>query len=64
MSHRSYCAVSGALFSLVAVAHLARIVYSVPVTVETYAVPMFASWIAFVVPAILATWAFRLAMRA
>lgn len=61
MNVRPYCVVSGALFSLVAVAHLARVAYGLPVTIDDYAVPMAVSWVAVVVPACLAAWAIRLA---
>lgn len=60
MGHKKYCLVSGVLFSLVALAHLLRIVYGASVHVDEFAVPMLASWIGFVVPAALAVWAFRI----
>ena len=59
MNSRSYCVVSGVLFSLVALAHLLRIVSGTPITVEAYDVPMWVSWFGLLVPAALATWAFR-----
>jgi hypothetical protein len=59
MATKRYCVVSGALFSLVAIAHLLRIVGSLPVQVGAYEVPMFVSWLGLIVPAILAAWAFR-----
>ena len=61
MACRSYCAVSGVLFSLVAVMHLLRVVYNMPVIVDAYAVPMALSWLGFAIPAALAFWAFRIA---
>lgn len=61
MGYKKYCMASCALFSLVALAHLLRIIYGISVQVDDYTVPMFASWIGFVVPAGLAFWAFRLA---
>ena len=60
MGHRAYCAVSGVLFSLVAVAHLLRIVYGVSVQIDNVAVPMLASWIGLIVAAGLTMWAFRI----
>lgn len=60
MHYRTYCLISGTLFSLVAIAHLLRIIYGLSLAVEDYDVPMFVSWLAFVVPATLAAWAFRL----
>ena len=59
MGHKNYCVASGVLFSLVALAHLLRIVYGVPVQVDEIAIPMFASWIGLIVPGSLALWAFR-----
>jgi hypothetical protein len=60
MGHKNYCTVSGALFTLVALAHLLRIVNGMSIQVDEYAVPMFVSWIGLVVPASLAVWAFRI----
>ncbi len=64
MSNRNYLLVSATLFLLVSAAHLIRLLYALPVTVENYAVPMYMSWIGFLVPAVLAVWAFRLARSA
>jgi hypothetical protein len=58
---KTYCRVSGVLFTLVAIAHLLRIVNGVPVQVGEYDVPMLASWLGLLVPAALAFWAFRAA---
>jgi hypothetical protein len=60
MGHKNYCTVSGVLFSLVALAHLLRIVNGMSIQVDEYAVPMFVSWMGLVVPASLAVWAFRI----
>ena len=60
MAYKKYCAVSGVLFCLVALAHLVRIVNGMSIQVDEYAVPMLASWIALAVPAGLAFWAFRI----
>lgn len=60
MGHKEYSVVSGALFSLVALAHLLRIVFGMSVQVDEYAVPMFFSWVGFIVPAVLGFWAFRI----
>lgn len=63
MGHRQYCVVSGVFFSLVALAHLLRIVYGMSIQVNEFAVPMFVSWVGFVVPAILSYWALRISRR-
>ncbi len=60
MGHKNYCVVSGVLFTLVALAHLLRIVYGMSIQIDDFAVPMLASWIGLIVPAGLAYWAFRL----
>jgi len=60
MGHKNYCAVSGVLFALVALAHLSRVTYGMSIQVDEYVVPMFVSWVGFVVPAGLAFWAFRI----
>jgi len=60
MAHKNYCVVSGVLFALVALAHLLRIVNDVSIQLDGNAVPMYVSWIGFIVPAALALWAFRL----
>lgn len=60
MNYKSYCTVSGILFSVVALAHLLRIIYNMSIQVDDFAVPMLASWIGLIIPAGLAVWAFRL----
>jgi hypothetical protein len=60
MSNKQYFLISGLLFTLVAIAHLLRVVLGVPVQIDSAAVPMAVSWVGFAVPAALAYWAFRL----
>jgi hypothetical protein len=60
MNYRTYCVVSGALFSLVALAHLLRVIYGMSVQVDEFSIPMILSWVGFVIPACLAFWAFRI----
>jgi len=60
MNHKNYCLVSGILFAIVAIAHLLRILNGMSVHVDDYAVPMAVSWIGLIVPALLASWAFRI----
>ncbi len=60
MDYKKYCVVSGVLFTLVALAHLLRIVYDMSIQVDEVMVPMLFSWIGLVVPAALAVWAFRI----
>ncbi len=60
MGPKEYCVVSGVVCSLVALAHLLRMVYGMSVQIDEYAVPMSVSWVAFTVTAALAVWAFRI----
>jgi len=60
MSSQPYFLISGLLFTLVAIAHLLRLVLGMPVQIDGVAVPMAVSWFGFAVPAVLAYWAFRL----
>jgi hypothetical protein len=60
MGYRNDCIISGALFLMVAVAHLLRIIYAMPVQVDNIAIPLTASWIGLIVTAALAAWAVRL----
>ncbi len=64
MAYKGYCLVSGALFSLVAFAHLTRVVFGWPVAVGDMMIPMGISWLGLIVTAALASWAFRLSRGA
>jgi hypothetical protein len=54
MSQKTFSLVAGVFFLLVAVAHLLRIAYGAPVVVQNTSIPMWVSWIAFVVTGYLA----------
>jgi hypothetical protein len=49
MTVKSYCTLAAAVFALIALLQLARAVLGWPVTVTGHSVPLWASWIAFVV---------------
>ena len=59
MNHKAYCRISATLFTLVALAHLSRLINAWPVTVADVTVPMLVSWIGVMVPGVLAAWGFR-----
>lgn len=63
MKHKAYCVVTGALFAIVALAHLARLAFGWSIYVDTQVVPMWVSVLGFVIPGGLAVWAFRLNIR-
>jgi hypothetical protein len=56
----SYLLISGVIFGLVALAHLARLVYHWPVQVGDWTIPVGPSWGGLVVAGILSLWAFWL----
>jgi hypothetical protein len=60
MCRRSYLVISGIIFGLVAVGHLARLVYHWPVQVGEWSTPMWPSWGGMAVAGILSLWAFSL----
>lgn len=53
--------VAGTMFGLVALAHLARLLYHFPIIINAIPVPDNASWIGLVVAAVLSFWMFRAA---
>jgi len=56
----SYLRVSGTLFGLIALGHLLRVIYRAPAEVAQWVVPLWVSVAGFLLPAMLALWAFRL----
>jgi hypothetical protein len=54
-----YEQVSGALFSLIAIAQLLRAVLRLPAQVGTFAIPVWFSFVAFAITGGLAIWGFR-----
>ena len=59
MSSVAYPRVSGTIFALVALAHLYRAIQALPVQAGSLAIPVWLSWVAFVVAGGLAVWGFR-----
>ncbi len=59
MSTKTYCRVSAIVFTVVALAHLARLMYGSSITIDGEAIPMFASWVGLIVPGGLAFWSFQ-----
>jgi hypothetical protein len=60
MGRKAYLAISGSIFGIVALLHLARALYHLPVQLGTVAIPVWPSWAAVVVAGVLCVWAFRL----
>jgi hypothetical protein len=60
MSNRLYLVVSATIFTLVAIAHLLRVILGIPVQIADEMVPMSVSVLGVLVPAFLAATAVRL----
>lgn len=62
VSGRTYFVVASILFTVVALAHLARLVFSLPVVIGTWSAPLWISWGGLIVTGALAAWGFKLAL--
>ncbi len=63
MNHRKYCRVSATLFTVVALAHLTRLLNGWTFEIETVVIPMYVSVLGLLGPGALAFWGFREANR-
>ena len=63
MSQHGFSLTAGIVFLLIALAHLARIVFGVPFVVQSIAVPMWASLVAVVIAGYLAYEGFHFARK-
>ena len=59
MHHTLYHRLTGAVFALIALAHVVRFALDVPVQVGTFQVPQSLSLVGAVVALVLAIWSFR-----
>lgn len=60
---RNYLLVSGVIFGLVALVHLFRVIKNLAFQFGPIDVPIWASWLGFLIPAMLCGWAFSLARK-
>ena len=51
MTPRNFSLTAAIIFALIAFAQLVRIIFGWPVTIDAYAVPLWFSWVAFIVAA-------------
>jgi hypothetical protein len=63
MDQRKFCIVAAAVFALVALVHLLRILMNWPIVIGTWSVPMWLSWIGLIVAGGLSVFGFRVAAR-
>ena len=60
---QAYLRISGALFGLIALLHIPRLLLHWPAQIGDWTVPIWISWIATLAAAALSIWAFRLARQ-
>ena len=63
MSHKTFLAVSGTIFGVIALLHLARLLAGWPARIGACEVPMWLSWVSVALAGYLAFSAFRLQGR-
>ena len=61
MNARSYFLISGTIFGAVSVLHLWHALMRGPFELGPLSLPIWASWIGFIVAGLMSLWAFRLA---
>ena len=49
MTSRNFSLTAAIIFTIIALVQLARAIFGWPVTIDTYAVPLWLSWVAFIV---------------
>jgi hypothetical protein len=60
---QAYLRISGALFGLIALLHVLRLLLRWPAQIADWTVPIWISWIGTLAAAALSIWAFRLARQ-
>jgi hypothetical protein len=63
MDTKSFLRLAGLIFALVALAHLARALLNWPIMIAGWSVPMWLSWVAFVVAGALSWFGWSLAKK-
>ena len=63
MTAKMFAAIAAAIFALVALLHLVRLLAGWPIVIGAWTVPMWPSWIGLIVAAALSYFGARLALR-
>jgi uncharacterized membrane protein len=63
MSEKIFMVLASLIFLMVGLAHAARLIFHLSVSLDGWAAPMWASWIALIVALYLAVQGFRLAKK-
>ena len=61
---RTYIQITGAVFGVIALVHVVRLILNWPAQIADWVVPIWLSWVAILVAGALCVWAFRLVGRA
>ncbi len=61
---RAYLLISGVVFGVIALLHIARLLLDWPAQIAGWDVPLWLSWLAFAAAGVLSVWAFRLVGQA
>ncbi|MEA2903065.1 MAG: hypothetical protein QOG83_2209 [Alphaproteobacteria bacterium] len=64
MSEKAYCMLTGALFSIGVLVHLARLITGWPIVIAGWSAPLWVSWIGILVGGVLAFYGFRFGLSA
>lgn len=59
-SNRAYIQITGVVFGVIALVHVARLILEWPAQVAGWVVPIWLSWVAILAAGALCGWAFRL----
>jgi hypothetical protein len=60
MNGKTYLLISAAIFALIALLHLMRLIGHWSIQIGTLSIPIWGSWLGFIIAAALSIWAFRL----
>ena len=63
MGNKTYLAISGGIFGLVAVGHILRVMFNWSFAIGGWSAPMSASWVALFAAAAMCVWAISLAAK-
>ena len=60
MTQRQYFLATAVILAAVALAHLARVIFGWSISIESWDAPMWLSWVAMIVTAVIAYYGFKL----
>jgi hypothetical protein len=63
LSKKLWLRITGTIFGIVAIMHLARILSGISVTIGTFSLPLCINWIGLIATVFLCVWLWRLSAR-